>query len=238
MPRNKRHFITERHWLQVGGINPWNRYQSGLPAYQEGGGGGYPSGKEPYQEGGFLPSLVSMAAPHVLHAGKKLACKGARAAVEKYCPPKKRKSESQTGGKISDVVYQVPVLGPLVGHAMAQLGLGHKSRTKRRRHDLNRALRALARQQQKGGKISNVVYQVPLLGPLVGGALAQLGLGRKKKTTKSKRYGRKQRGGRLQLQRQPWDPPPPFLPVPQSGLGQRKKKKRRSGKGHCFVGLP
>lgn len=224
MPRPKRHFVVHGQWAQVGGVNPIYWYRGGLPAYQE--GGGY-SGKEPYQEGGFLPSLISMAAPHVLHAGKKLACKGAREAVEKYCPPKKRKKsqsqsgdghrakkrrKTQKGGKLSDILSLIPLLGPLAGGVLKQVGLGHRRKTIKKR-------------QRGGFRDRDLLNFIPFIGPLVNMGIDE----------------EQQRGrGRLQL-RQPWDPPPPFLPVPQSGLGRRRKQRRHrraTGKKHCFAGLP
>ena len=215
MPRNARHFVVGRQWVQVGsGLSDMFRYRSGTPAYQE--GGAYRSGTPPYQEGGFLPAtLLSAAAPHVMQAGKKLACRGARSAVEKYCPPvkkKKRKVESQRGsGK----------------------------RRKRQRGGWlmdpdtvlsNTIFRKLMRGQRGKGVVSDILS-------LPAALLKQVGLGHKKKKTTKKRS---QRGGRLQLRHQPWDPPPPFLNTPQLGLGKKKKKtpRRRVQRGHCFSGLP
>lgn len=227
MPRNSRHFVLGRQWVQVGsGLSDMFRYRSGTPPYQE--GGAYRSGTPPYQEGGFLPTtLMSMAAPHVVHAGKKLACRGARAMVEKYCQPKKRKAESQGGsgkrrrkrpqqgrGVVSDL------LG-LPASLLKQIGLGRQTRRVKR----------VIPQQQGRGVVSD------LLG-LPASLLKQIGLGRQRRKRASQK--RRQQGGRLQLRRQPWDPPPPFLSTPQLGLGKKKTTTRRRGgrQGHCFSGLP
>ena len=212
MPLRNRHFVVDRQWVQVGsGVSDMYRYRSGTPAYQE--GGTYDSGNPPYQEGGFLPTtLLSMAAPHVAQAGKKLACRGARATVDKYCPPKKRKARDgqsgsggkkrkQRGGSVSDWFTDPDTV---VSNAI---------------------VRNLMRGQRGKGVVSDILS-------LPAALLKQIGLGRQCRRKK------RQQGGRLQLRRQPWDPPVPFLNTPQVGLGQKKKRRRSSRQGHCFSGLP